>query len=716
MLFEGQTIKAEALDGKIAELRFERGGEAVNKLDALAFGELRCAIDAITATPAIKGVLITSAKDNFIVGADIFEFTNVFKRPEKDIAAFVGANSEIITALSDLPVPTVAAINGLALGGGFEVALGADYRVMSSAAKIGFPEIHLGIFPGYGGTVRLPRLTGLGASADWIIFGAQQSPERALREGAADAVAGPEELRAASLATLKMAIEGNADWQGRRLRMKQSLGVAKEKAASLLANARAQAAKALPHLPAAHLAVELLEKAAGLGRDAALALEAETFAKVAKTQAANSLVAIFVNEQAVKKTIRRYAKDAPPVRKAAVAGAEIMGGGIAYQSASRGVPIVMKDISATALGLGMSEARKLLAKAVETGRLTQDKADAVIGSITPSLTYEGFENADVVIEAVVENLAVKQAVLCEIEAIAAPNSILVSNTSSLRIGALAEALRRPENFLGMHFFNPVPKMPLVEVVCGPKTSAQAIAMVTTYAAAMGKTPIVVEDCSGFAVNRTLTPYLIAFLRLVHDGVDFQEIDKAMETFGWPMGPAYLVDVIGMDISHHVVEIISAGFAPRMDAPFESAIQILLGVGRLGQKNGRGFYKYWSDSKGRPRKEIDPETERLLAAGQPNGKIRIGEEEIALRMMLPLILEAARCVEDGIAASPGEVDMCLILGLGLPRYLGGALKYADYLGLKNVVDRADNWAGLGPIYHPSERLRAMAAAGDVFYPA
>jgi 3-hydroxyacyl-CoA dehydrogenase / enoyl-CoA hydratase / 3-hydroxybutyryl-CoA epimerase / enoyl-CoA isomerase len=716
MLFEGQTIKVETQDGGLAELRFERGGEAVNKLDALAFGELRCAIDAITARPAIKGVLITSAKDNFIVGADIFEFTGVFKRPEKDIAAFVGANSEIITALSDLPVPTVAAINGLALGGGFEVALGADYRVMSSAAKIGFPEIHLGIFPGYGGTVRLPRLTGLGASAERIIFGAQQSAEQALHAGAVDAVATPEELRLASLAMLKMAIAGDADWQGRRRRMNQSLGLAKEEAATLLANARAQAAKALPHLPAAHLAVELLEKAAGLGRDAALALEAETFAKVAKTQAADSLVAIFVNEQAVKKTVRRYAKDAPPVRKAAVAGAGIMGGGIAYQSASRGVPIVMKDISATAIDLGMSEARKLLAKAVATGRLTQDKADAVIGSITPSLTYEGFENADVVIEAVVENLTVKQAVLREIEAIAAPNAILVSNTSSLRIGALAEALRRPENFLGMHFFNPVPKMPLVEVVCGPKTSAQAIAMVTTYAAAMGKTPIVVEDCPGFAVNRTLTPYLIAFLRLVHDGVDFQEIDKAMETFGWPMGPAYLIDVIGMDIARHVVEIILAGFAPRMDAPFESAIQILLGVGRLGQKNGRGFYKYWSDSKGRPRKEIDPETERLLAAGQPNGKIRIGEEEIALRMMLPLILEAARCAEDGIAASPGEVDMCLILGLGLPRYLGGALKYADYLGLKNVVDRADNWAGLGPIYHPSERLRAMAAAGDVFYPA
>jgi 3-hydroxyacyl-CoA dehydrogenase/enoyl-CoA hydratase/3-hydroxybutyryl-CoA epimerase/enoyl-CoA isomerase len=715
MLFEGRTIKVDSQDGGLAELRFERGVEAVNKLDALTFGELRGALDSIAATPAIQGVLITSAKDAFIVGADIFEFTSVFKRPEKDIEAFVSANSEIVTALSDLPVPTVAAVNGLALGGGLEVALAADYRVLSSAARIGFPEISLGLFPGYGGTVRLPRLAGLRPSAEWIIFGAQHSAERALQAGAADAVAGPEELRAAALAMLKMAIEGKADWQGRRSRMKQNLGLAKEEAASLLANARSQAAKALPHLPAARFAVELLEKASGLDRDAALALEAETFAKVAKTQAADSLVAIFVNEQAVKKTIRRYAKGAPSVRKAAVAGSGIMGGGIAYQSASRGVPIVMKDIAAAALDLGMSEARKLLAKAVATGRLTQDKADAVIGSITPSLAYEGFDDADVVVEAVVENLAVKQAVLREIEGLVSPHAILASNTSSLRIGTLAEGLRRPEKFLGMHFFNPVPKIQLVEVVRGAKTSPQAIAMVAAYAAAMGKTPIVVEDCPGFVVNRTLTPYLIAFLRLVRDGVDFQEIDKAMEIFGWPMGPAYLIDVIGMDISHHVVEIISAGFAPRMDMPFETAVQILLRQGRLGRKNGHGFYKYESDSQGRPRKEIDPDTQRVLAAGQPNGTTVIGEEEIAARMMLPLLLEAARCVEDGIAASSGEVDMCLILGLGLPRYLGGALKYADYLGLKNVVERADGLAGLSPIYRPSDRLRAMAAAGEVFYP-
>jgi 3-hydroxyacyl-CoA dehydrogenase / enoyl-CoA hydratase / 3-hydroxybutyryl-CoA epimerase / enoyl-CoA isomerase len=267
----------------------------------------------------------------------------------------------------------------------------------------------------------------------------------------------------------------------------------------------------------------------------------------------------------------------------------------------------------------------------------------------------------------------------------------------------------------MHFFNPVPRMPLVEVVRGPKTSARAIAAVMGYAATMGKTPILVEDCPGFVVNRTLTPYLIAFLHLVHDGVDFQEIDKAIEAFGWPMGPAYLIDVIGMDISQHVVEIVSTGFAPRMDVPFETAIEILLREGRLGQKNGRGFYRYVSDPKGRPRKEVDPDTERLLGSMQPNGKTRLSAEEITARMILPLILEAARCVEDGIAASPGEVDMCLILGLGLPRYLGGALKYADYLGLKNVADRASQWESISPIYRPSESLRAMAAAGQDFYP-
>ncbi|HMF06998.1 MAG TPA: 3-hydroxyacyl-CoA dehydrogenase NAD-binding domain-containing protein, partial [Methylocella sp.] len=584
-----------------------------------------------------------------------------------------------------------------------------------TAAKVGVPEIHLGLFPGYGGTVRLPRLIGLTEGAEWITSGAQQNADKALQAGGVDAVAMPENLLLAARGLLQDAISGKEDWKARRQKMKARIGLTKEKAAAELATAKAQAAKALPHLPAAHLAVELLENAAGLDRDAALALEAETFGKVAKTQAAGSLVAIFVNEQAVKKAARRYAKNAPRIGGAAVVGAGTMGGGIAYQSALSGVPILMKDISQTALDLGMSEARKLLAKSAEAGRLTQVKADAILGSITPSVTYDGFANVDVVIEAIVEDLGVKQKVLREIEELTSPNTILATNTSSLLIGTLAESLRRPENFVGMHFFNPVPKMPLVEVVRGSKTSAQAIAAVTGYAAAMGKTPIVVGDCPGFVVNRVLTPYFIAFLHLVHGGVEFRVIDKAMEDFGWPMGPAYLIDVIGMDISAHVVDIVTAGYAPRMDVSFESAIQILLRAGRLGQKNGRGFYKYAPDAKGRPRKDFDEETARLVAPRQTRLAQTMSAEEIIARMMLPLILEAARCVEEGIAASPGEVDMCLVLGLGFPRYLGGALKYADYLGLSNVVSRASNWANVSPIYEPSARLRAMATAGEAFYP-
>ncbi len=718
MLFEGSTLKLLPVEtdlSGIVELRFERGTESVNKLDRLAFAELRQAIDLLAGARDVRGLLITSATKAFIVGADIFEFTTEFKGPEAEVAARVAANSAVITALGELPFPTVAAINGLALGGGLELALAADYRVMATSAKIGVPEIHLGLFPGYGGTVRLPRLIGLSAAAQWIISGAQHSADAALAAGAVDAVSQPEGLKIAALALLGEALEGRADWRGRRGEHHKSLPLSREQAASALAAAKAEATKALPHYPAANAAVALLEEAAGLDRDAALALEAASFARVTKTQAATSLIGIFIDDQAVSKIAKAHVKTARPVRKAAVIGAGVMGGGIAYQGALRGTPMLMKDISTASLDLGMAEARKLLARQVEQGRLAQDKADAILASITPCLGYDGFATADVVIEAIVEEIAIKKRVFADVEARVGEQTILASNTSSLRIGDLAEGLRRPENFAGMHFFNPVARMALVEVVRGPTTSEAALATLVSFAAAMGKTPIVVADCPGFIVNRVLTPYFVAFLHLVHDGVPFTAIDTAIEDFGWPMGPAYLADVIGMDISQHVVEIVSAGFPDRMRIGFFSAFEVLLKAGRLGQKNGRGFYKYESDTKSRPRKSVDPGTDALLAPIQPNGPSTAGAEMIVERMMLPLVLEAARCVEDAIAATPGEVDMCLVLGLGLPRYLGGALHYADHLGLARVVQLCDTWKHLGPIYHPSEVLRAMAARGEVFYP-
>ncbi len=594
------------------------------------------------------------------------------------------------------------------------MALAADYRVMSATAKVGFPEIHLGIFPGYGGTVRLPRLIGLGESAQWIISGAQQTAETALAQGAVDAVAQPEELRSAALRLLKQAVANPAEWRERRRGAREGLGLPNGSIADLLAGAKVAGVKALPHYPAADDAVELLAACANLDRDQALAKEAEQFAKTGRSQAAASLVNIFINEQALKKISRQYAKTAAPVRKAAVLGAGVMGAGIAYQSAVRGVPVILKDVSEKALEFGLSEANKLLAKQVEQGRMTREQADAVARAIEPHLTFDQFNAVDVVIEAIVENIVIKMAVFREIEATAGDKTILASNTSSLRIADLADGLARPQNFIGMHFFNPVPRMALVEVVRGPKTAGATVATIVGYANAMGKTPIVVGDCPGFVVNRVLTPYLIAFLLLVRDGVDFRQIDEVMEDFGWPMGPAYLIDVIGLDISHHVVEIVSAGFPERMAPPHPSAIDILQADSRLGQKNGRGFYAYARDSKGRPRKDADPAVAALLAAGQPHGKAVISDAEIIERMMLPLIFEAARCFEDGVTGSPGEADMCLLLGLALPRYLGGALKYADWLGLRTIVERSVKWRGLGEIYRPSEKFSATAAAGKGFY--
>jgi 3-hydroxyacyl-CoA dehydrogenase / enoyl-CoA hydratase / 3-hydroxybutyryl-CoA epimerase / enoyl-CoA isomerase len=406
MLFDGDAIKVQDLGEGLVELCFGRKGESVNKLDRLAFGELRGALEILAKTPDLKGVLVTSAKDVFIVGADIFEFVEVFGQEPEDVAAFAAGNAAIMTALSDLPAPSVAVINGLALGGGFEVALAADYRVMSSAAKVGLPEVTLGIFPGYGGTVRLPRLIGLAEAAQWIISGAQQTAETALEQGAVDAVGAPAELRGAALSLLRHAIASPAEWQERRRRADRSVGVG-ENAGDLLKSARANAAKALPHYPAAHDAVDLLEAGAALDRDAALALEAEQFAKTARSQAAGSLVAIFVNEQALKKIGKQYAKTAAPVRAAAVIGAGVMGAGIAYQSALRGVPAILKDVSEKAVEGGVAEAKKLLAKSVEQGRLKQEKADAVLAAIAPQLSFEGFDKVDVVIEAIVENLAVK---------------------------------------------------------------------------------------------------------------------------------------------------------------------------------------------------------------------------------------------------------------------------------------------------------------------
>ncbi|MDB5967723.1 MAG: fatty acid oxidation complex subunit alpha FadB [Hydrocarboniphaga sp.] len=715
-LFQGKSIRVESLGDGLAELCFDRENDGINKLDKRTVAELGQAVAVIEQDETIRGALVSSAKDVFIVGADITEFGAMFQLTADEIAVFNGVQNRVFTALETLRVPSVVAINGFALGGGLECALACDFRVMSATAQVGLPEVKLGLFPGFGGTVRLPRVANAQVAIDWIASGAPSKAEAARAAGVVDEITAPEALREAALKLLRKAVAGEADWKSRRATKDSALPLSVEHAGALFAAGREKVAKQSPkHQPAALAAVEVMEAAASQGREGALLLEARGFGAICKTQAASSLVQIFLNDQVLKKKFKAHARNARPLKQAAVLGAGIMGGGIAYTSALRGTPVLMKDIQQKQLDLGTGEAQKLLVRQVKSGRLKQETADAVLASIRPQLDYAGFEQVDAVVEAVVESIKVKHAVLTELENVLRDDAVIASNTSSLRIDDLAAPLKRPENFVGMHFFNPVPMMPLVEVIRGSCTSDVAASTIVGYGVAMGKTPIVVKDCPGFLVNRILTPYMLAFSHLVADGADFVAVDQAMEAFGWPMGPAYLNDVIGLDTAVHVNRIISDGYPDRMKWTWAYSGELLVNMGRLGQKNGFGYYRYETDPAGKPKKRVAADTYELLKAVQPNGKRDFSAQEIVDRMMLPLIVEGARALEDGIVGSAIELDMALLLGLGLPQYLGGVLKYADWLGLDRVVSLSDRYAVLGPMYQVPQKLREMAARGERYYP-
>ncbi|HXG27791.1 MAG TPA: fatty acid oxidation complex subunit alpha FadB [Nevskiales bacterium] len=715
MIYAGKSLRCQLLDGGIAELCFDREKDAINKFDLRTVNELREAGQALAKAQGVKGLLVTSAKDGFIVGADITEFGQNFQRSEEEIASWAYEANKVFSAIEDLPFPSCTAINGIALGGGFEMCLATDYRVMSSKAQVGLPEVKLGIFPGFGGTVRLPRLIGADNAIEWIAGGGQQKPETALKVHAVDAVVPPEKLKDAALKLLGLAIDGKLDWKARRAQKTGPLKLDMVEGMMAFETAKAYvASQAGKHYPAPVEAVKAIQKAAPKSRDEALKIEGQHFAKVAKTTVADALIGLFLNDQFLKKKAKAAAKIARPVKQAAVLGAGIMGGGIAYQSAVKGTPIIMKDIADKALDLGMSEANKLLAKQVERKKLTPEKAGAILASIRPTLNYGDFGNVDIVIEAVVENPKVKKSVLAEVEGLVKPGTIIASNTSSISIDELATALKHPENFLGMHFFNPVHRMPLVEVIYGSKTSKEAIATVANYASAMGKTPIVVKNCPGFLVNRILFPYFGGWSALLRDGADFQKIDKVMENFGWPMGPAYLQDVVGIDTSHHVGDVLAEGYPDRMSKAFKTALDVMYENKRYGQKNGVGFYKYETDPKGKPKKVVDPSTYDLIKSVQPNGQKDFSDEEIIDRHMLPMIIETVRCLDEGIVESPQEADMGLILGIGFPPFRGGALKYCDTIGMKTVLEKAAKYAHLGKLYEPTASMKKMAADGKTYY--
>ncbi|MBC6427728.1 MAG: fatty acid oxidation complex subunit alpha FadB [Cellvibrionales bacterium] len=714
--YQGNLLTLNLTDSKLAELVLDAQASGVNLLSREFQDELDAALTRLESASGVTGLLISSAKDSFMLGADIGQFMDIFARGATAVTAYLGITHGLFCRLEALPFPTLAAINGVALGGGLELALAADFRIAEPGTRLGLPEVNLGLCPGWGGTVRLSRLIGPAATLDWILSGRQQGAEQARKQGVVDALATRETLLDEGRAWLNRAASGELNFRQCRDRKRAALPDNAETAATIQALHDQHAATAADaNYPAKGGILQTLTDNMTADYSDALQAEAQLFGKLASGDTAKNLIGVFQGGQLIKKRARAWAKKATLVRRAAVLGAGTMGGGIAYQSAHSQIPILMKDVAQNALDLGMQTATGLLDRLIAKRKLAPEQKNAVLDRITPTLDYQEFSEVDCAIEAVTENIDIKAAVLAELETAVNADTVIASNTSTISIDALAKNLNHPQRFCGMHFFNPVHAMPLVEVVRGQHTAEATLARTVAYALALGKTPIVVRDCPGFLVNRVLFPYFNGFNRLLRDGVDFQRIDRLMETFGWPMGPAYLADVVGLDVMAHADAVMQQGFPERMTHSTRPFIEQLLAGGALGQKSGAGFYQYGKDARGVRNKIASPAAlEMLEKYADKNAGMKIADQKIVDRLMIPMCLEAVRCLEEGVVAAPAEVDMSLILGLGFPRFRGGALRYIESLGLAEFARRAENCTAHGPLYHLTAGFKQKLESGHAFY--
>lgn len=725
-MYSGNTINLSRLEGDFVELNFNNHNGSVNKFDRKTLEELGVALDHLSAEANVRGLLLTSSKPVFIVGADITEFRSMFAGSKEQFMDAVGNVHQMMSKIEDLPFPTVAAINGFALGGGLEICLACDYRVSADTAIIGLPETSLGILPGWGGTVRLPRLCGLKTALEWITSARQYKSSSALEAGVIDKVVPAEQLRTKSLEMLEMGeslLDGEVDEKPGYIQRRQvKLSPLPQRQSEIDAIASVYKEKILSrtgeNYPAPLAVIDLMREASQLSREFAAQMETSAFYKLSQTFQARALIGLFLGDQNVAKIARGYSleldKKPSQISTAGVVGAGIMGGGIAYQNAISSYSVVMKDIAQEALDTGINQAEKLLKKSVSRGKLDSAKADRIKAMISPTLDDRELAKCQIIVEAVVERPDIKQSVLSALEAQTDAQTIIASNTSTISIDQLAGSLKRPQQFCGMHFFNPVNAMKLVEVIRGEHTSKETIAAVCDYAIKLGKKPIVVNDCPGFLVNRVLFAMCFGLEMLLKEGVSFQQIDRVMEEWGMPMGPAYLMDVIGLDTINHCYSVMKEGIPERFVVASEDLpTEILFKSGRLGQKNGLGYYKYEKAEQGRIAKMPDPKVADLLQSKTPSKDIK--PQEIIDRLLIPLAMEMTHCLEEGIVNSPVEADMALIWGIGFPAFRGGICRWMDEQGIGSICQRANSFLSLGELYRPTQQLRAMADSGQVFYP-
>jgi len=694
----------------VAIVWLDQPGEKVNKISIDLVDKFKAILDSLEKDETVKGIVLISRKeDNFIAGADIDKFKDMRSPEEAEMLSRQG--HAILNRMAAFPKPIVAALHGATLGGGLEVALACHYRIASDDPKtvLALPEVKLGLLPGGGGTQRLPRLVGLQAALDMMLTGKNIYPRQAKRMGLVDDIIHPYGLlHAAKKAALELADQPVERKKRQSLLAKIlesspfSRGIVYKKAKELVRK------QTWGNYPAPLKIIECVQAGMEKGPESGIEAEIKNFGELMVSPQSRELVQIFLSMTAMKKN---PLKDrVRPVGKIGILGAGLMGSGIANVSVTNGMKVLLKDVNYNAVGQGEKAIWQDLDGKVKKKALSAFQRDLTLSRITETTDYKGFEKTDLVIEAVFEDLDIKKKILAEVEAHTKADTIFASNTSSLPIGSIAAASLRPEQVIGMHYFSPVPRMPLLEIIVTEKTADWVRATAYEVGIRQGKTVIVVNDGPGFYTTRILAPLLNEALEILNEGGEIQEIDGAMRQFGYPVGPIALIDEVGIDVGAHVSEVLGPLFTARGGKP-NTAMKRLFMAGYKGRKNNRGFYLYGDQASGK-KKEVNKGIYNFF--GGP-GRRKIDVQEIQNRLSLIMVNEAAICLQDGILQSPRDGDIGAVFGLGFPPFLGGPFRYMDSLGLPKMLALMEKLAETkGSRFTPAQIIRDREAKNQNFY--
>lgn len=703
-----------------AWVRFDLPEEKVNKFTTTVIKQLDHLLDQLASDATAKAVVLLSGKpDSFIVGADIAELAAIGDRADALQKAEAGQN--VFNKIASLKVPTVAVIHGACMGGGLEMALACDYRLATDDEKtsLALPEVKLGIIPGWGGTQRLPRLVGLSQSLGMILSGKAIPGKKAYRMGLVDGLVAAAFLEDQAGHFVGQILSPIGVTKVRQRRRKCQSVVMRwldrcppTRALIFRQAHKATRSKTNGHYPAPLGALSVIRDSFAGPLSDGLRTEAQVFSEMSHTTASRNLVWLFQASQRAKKNhLPAVHEPEKQIHRGGVVGAGVMGGGIAWALSQHGIQVRLKDIQWDAVAKGLSTAAGMFKAMVDRRKMTREQMNLAMHRIAGTTGYEGFAHVDMVIEAVVEDMSIKKAVLREIETKVRPDTLLATNTSSLPITEMASELEHPQRFVGLHFFNPVNRMPLVEVIPGRETSQGTVVSVVKLARRLGKTPIVVADKPGFLVNRVLLPYVNESIRMFEEGMNPKRIDHLIKRFGMPMGPLSLADEVGLDVGLKVARVLEDAYGRRMRIP--SLLVEAVGSGSLlGKKAGAGFYVY-----SRGKKKPNPEAQKLVTASSGHNRTQDGvsDQQIVDRAILTMVNEAARCLEEGVVADAELLDMAMLFGAGFAPFRGGLLRWADQVGLHEIDQRLRDLAdAFGERFRPAPLIERLAAERGYFY--